>query len=479
MRAEKEHWRIRPLREEDAELLLGWLTDPRLLEFYEGRDAAATPEWIRRHFYEEEEPGLERNILEYQETPIGYMQCYPADPEEYGYEGDEETVYAMDQWIAPESWNQGHGRTLVGLALNTLVGERGAQVILLDPHEDNPRAIRCYERCGFRKVKRLPAHEWHEGRYVDCLLMAYHPNLFSREIDGWASWAQVFQDLPAFRPLMDRILNREGMSPPGAYDLLTPGTNAVFRAGDRVLKIFAPPESGLDTQRDEETERRLLQTWQGILPVPKLLGWGNIMDRYDFCYLILEYVRGEEAGQEILSWERSRKQAFVKELKDVLRRIHHPDPSLWETDYIQRALESPRIRRLPSPLREDFVNRQKAAAERGGGASRVLVHGDLTGENVMVREDGSLCILDWADALPAAETYEWPPLVFELFRCDPELVGFFCEEDPQRFIVKLVDALTLHDFGADILLEWQEREDLVIDSLEELEEWLKKECLYD
>jgi serine/threonine-protein kinase RIO1 len=133
---------------------------------------------------------------------------------------------------------------------------------------------------------------------------------------------------------------------------------------------------------------------------------------------------------------------------------------------------------LPSPLREDFVDRQKAAAERGGGASRVLVHGDLTGENVMVREDGSLCILDWADALPAAETYEWPPLVFELFRCDPELVGFFCEEDPQGFAAKLVDALTLHDFGADILLAWQEREGLVIDSLEELEEWLKKECLY-
>lgn len=35
------------------------------------------------------------------------------------------------------------------------------------------RAIRCYEACGFRKVKRLPAHELHEGQWKDCWLMEY------------------------------------------------------------------------------------------------------------------------------------------------------------------------------------------------------------------------------------------------------------------------------------------------------------------
>ncbi|MEH1834506.1 MAG: GNAT family protein [Nostoc sp.] len=44
---------------------------------------------------------------------------------------------------------------------------------------DNPRAIRCYEKCGFVKVKLLPAHELHEGEYSDCWLTAIdQKNLF-------------------------------------------------------------------------------------------------------------------------------------------------------------------------------------------------------------------------------------------------------------------------------------------------------------
>ena len=48
---------------------------------------------------------------------------------------------------------------------------KGADWVILDPHVDNARAIRAYEKCGFRKIKLLPEHEWHEGKYVDCWLM--------------------------------------------------------------------------------------------------------------------------------------------------------------------------------------------------------------------------------------------------------------------------------------------------------------------
>ena len=478
MRLQKEHWGIRPLRAEDAPLLYGWLTDPRILEYYEGRDASVSEAWIQRHFYEEEEADMERHILEYDQVPIGYMQCYVAGRAEYEYEGTEERIYAMDQWIAPEYWNQGNGRRLISLALDTLIEERGAQVVLLDPHVDNPRAIRCYERCGFRAIKKLPSHEWHEGRYVDCLLMAYRPDCFKREIQGWTGWAKVFQDLSAFRPLMDRILDRERIRRPEEYDHLTPGTNAVFRAGDKVMKIFAPMESGLDTRVDEETERHLLETWAGRIPIPRLLGWGSIRDRYTFRYLIQEYIEGEEAGEAIRSWSQPQKAAFVEALHRVLAKIHQPDGALPAMDYVKRAIESPRIRRLPQLLQTDFRQRQTRIAESYRAMPTVLVHGDLTGENVLVCEDGSLCILDWADACLAAETYEWPPIVFELFRCDAELTRCFCREDPKEFTHKLVDALVLHDFGADILLEWEARQGIRVDSLQELEEWLERECLH-
>jgi len=40
----------------------------------------------------------------------------------------------------------------------------------------NFRAIRCYEKCGFVKVKLLSGHDFHEGKYQDCWLMAINRN---------------------------------------------------------------------------------------------------------------------------------------------------------------------------------------------------------------------------------------------------------------------------------------------------------------
>ena len=48
---------------------------------------------------------------------------------------------------------------------------RRASKVILDPHIGNVRAIRCYEKCGFRKVKLLSLHELHEGEYRDSWLM--------------------------------------------------------------------------------------------------------------------------------------------------------------------------------------------------------------------------------------------------------------------------------------------------------------------
>ena len=40
---------------DDAAVLLKWMTDTRVLEFYEGRDKRYTPELIQEDFFEEDE----------------------------------------------------------------------------------------------------------------------------------------------------------------------------------------------------------------------------------------------------------------------------------------------------------------------------------------------------------------------------------------------------------------------------------------
>ncbi len=171
---------LRPLREGDAPLLLKWMRDPAVLEWYEGRDQVFTPERVREDFFTEE-PGMRRCAVEYRAKPVGYVQIYPLTPdgmEEYGYPHPERRAFALDQFLGePDCWNKKIGRAFISLLTEYLALEENAQAVLLDPHTNNLRAIRCYEACGFRKIKLLPAHELHEGKWEDCWLMEWIPRL--------------------------------------------------------------------------------------------------------------------------------------------------------------------------------------------------------------------------------------------------------------------------------------------------------------
>ena len=54
--------------------------------------------------------------------------------------------------------------------------KKHADIIILDLYVDNLRAIRCYEKVGFKKIKFLPKYELHDGEMVDCYLMEYTNN---------------------------------------------------------------------------------------------------------------------------------------------------------------------------------------------------------------------------------------------------------------------------------------------------------------
>lgn len=169
--------RIRSLTENDYSLLLKWLSDERVLEFYEGRDKKYTLEEIKKHFSEEWEDEVFRVIIEYQGTPIGYGQIYKMYDElydDYNYPRSDEIVYGMDQFIGePEYWSKGIGTKYTKMVFDFLKKERNADAVILDPHKNNPRAIRMYQKAGFRIIEDLPEHELHEEKKEDCYLMEY------------------------------------------------------------------------------------------------------------------------------------------------------------------------------------------------------------------------------------------------------------------------------------------------------------------
>jgi len=161
----------------DYAALQRWLSDPRVLEFYEGRDQAFDLARVMRDFdpaaaaAEGETPCL----IFHKGWAAGYLQFYPlrsvADYAEYGLPNTA-NVWAMDLFLGqPELWGRGLGTQLLKTFSAWLFASTPAAALVVDPHADNARAVRAYEKAGFRKVKLLPAHELHESKMVDCLLM--------------------------------------------------------------------------------------------------------------------------------------------------------------------------------------------------------------------------------------------------------------------------------------------------------------------
>jgi aminoglycoside 6'-N-acetyltransferase len=169
---------VRRLGEGDVGTMVRWLSDPRVAEWYEGRDVVFDAADVRRKFLRPGDSVL-RCVIEEGERPIGFLQVYAHDAdelEEMGMVAAEAPVCGIDLFIGePTLWNGGRGTRLVRAATEHLIEAWGAVEVTIDPFVHNGRAIRAYEKAGFRKDRVLPAHDVIEGVARDAWLMKYEP----------------------------------------------------------------------------------------------------------------------------------------------------------------------------------------------------------------------------------------------------------------------------------------------------------------
>ena len=101
---QKDNVSVRYVVEEDAPIISKWLTDPEVLQYYEGRDDPQSVEMVLNHFIHNPNSPEKRCLIEFDDVPIGYIQMYPVDSEWktlYGYE-ESQNVWGMDQFIGGE-----------------------------------------------------------------------------------------------------------------------------------------------------------------------------------------------------------------------------------------------------------------------------------------------------------------------------------------------------------------------------------------
>ncbi len=180
---EHDGLRLLRLRSRDLGDLARWLSDPRVLQFYHGRDRPMNVDQVRRKYlHSRQDPasgrffGYQACLVELERRPVGFAQFYrlPLGESTQWRYPPKDRSFAFDLFIGEtELWGQGLGSRLVELLRDYLLRERKGRRIVLDPRVDNERAVHLYEKAGFRRRRRLPAREVHEGKACDCWLMEF------------------------------------------------------------------------------------------------------------------------------------------------------------------------------------------------------------------------------------------------------------------------------------------------------------------
>ena len=134
--------RLRPITPDDLPALLRWLSDPEVMAFY-GRPPSTLAE-ARGEFLEPSSLPCWRFIIEADGRAIGEIQ--------YSFSYADVTWSAgIDIFIGePAARDRGLGTEAIRTVLQYLFETKGVSRVVIDPEPSNRRAIRAYEKAGFR-----------------------------------------------------------------------------------------------------------------------------------------------------------------------------------------------------------------------------------------------------------------------------------------------------------------------------------------
>ncbi len=160
-----------------------WMTTPEVMDFYEGHDCTYDLEKVIDKYRPRTkgETPITPCIIEINHKAAGYLQFYPVDKEEYNVDeridlSSYQHPYAADILLGEAKiCGKGVGTKVLTIMIDYLFDMTIADVLYIDPQTWNHRAIRCYEKCGFKPVAVMEKRELHNGEYKDSLIMSITP----------------------------------------------------------------------------------------------------------------------------------------------------------------------------------------------------------------------------------------------------------------------------------------------------------------
>jgi len=131
----------------DFPMVQRWLAKPHVAEWW--GDPHVQCELLRADL---EYPAMEHFVISLDDRPFAFIQCYdPTAWPDHGFGQLPAGTRGIDQFIGdPDMIGRGYGSAFVRNFVDDLL-RTGSKLVLTDPSPANTRAIRAYEKAGFRK----------------------------------------------------------------------------------------------------------------------------------------------------------------------------------------------------------------------------------------------------------------------------------------------------------------------------------------
>lgn len=161
---------LRPLTAADVPLLARWLFEPDVLHFLhisEDPPQLRTLDAVQERFERmHADPWtLVWRIDTRAGRPIGQIELVDIRP----LQRRAEMHMAIGE---KDAWNGGYGSDALRTMLTFAFQELGLRRVYATPDEDNRRAIRAFEKCGFRQEGVLREHRLRYGKPVNMVMLA-------------------------------------------------------------------------------------------------------------------------------------------------------------------------------------------------------------------------------------------------------------------------------------------------------------------
>lgn len=172
----------------------------------------------------------------------------------------------------------------------------------------------------------------------------------------------------------------------------------IYKDGEKIIKVFDPEYSKANVLNEALNQARVEETG---LKIPKLLEVSTVDDKWS---ITTEYIEGKTMTQ-LMEENPEKTEEYIERLVDIQLEIH--------------SKKAPLLNKLKDKMDRKINEADLTATQKYELHARLagmpkhdkVCHGDFNPSNVIIKEDGSAYIIDWAHATrgnasaDAARTY--------------------------------------------------------------------------